>query len=374
MSISVPLYGFGGGISLNFDVKAYATSEILKAATPKNNTIGFVSSTPMPSWEIGEENPYETQSENLYKAAPYAGYINESGEITSSTTAKYTDYIELPERARRADISMGTVSTSSSFHAFYDEDKVLISTFLRKTGKNNYEVPENAKFIRMSVMNSDNPELIVTSVKDVENGSAWVSSDDLGSIRFNALKKNGIIICPSSVSQVEDGKIVEKQSYIYQNGEWVELITWLYNNGKEKYTLKLTEQYPSGVSFVNGDDFITVSINKADVSNRVQGVYVELPEMIDLTPYTTMKCVASKDTLSVGNLLLGVTKGTAEGEDFISAMLASANMKWDTVDTDTVCSLDVSNINEKAYPAVRMYTSGNTGNTVEFKFKEWWLE
>ena len=59
MSITVPLYGFGGGggAALNFDVKAYDTEEALLAATPKENTIGIITTTPITSWIFSATEP-----------------------------------------------------------------------------------------------------------------------------------------------------------------------------------------------------------------------------------------------------------------------------------------------------------------------------
>lgn len=59
MSVPVPMYGFGGvgGTSLNFDVKAYATEETLLAATPKENTIGIITETPITSYIFSATEP-----------------------------------------------------------------------------------------------------------------------------------------------------------------------------------------------------------------------------------------------------------------------------------------------------------------------------
>lgn len=61
MSIPVPLEGFGGGggASLNFDVKAYATEEALLAAVPKENTIGVITQTAITSWAFSATEPAE---------------------------------------------------------------------------------------------------------------------------------------------------------------------------------------------------------------------------------------------------------------------------------------------------------------------------
>ena len=59
MSITVPLYGFGGGggTSLNFDVKAYSSEALLMAATPQENTIGIITTTPITSWMFSGTAP-----------------------------------------------------------------------------------------------------------------------------------------------------------------------------------------------------------------------------------------------------------------------------------------------------------------------------
>ena len=59
MSITVPLYGFGGGggTSLNFAVKAYSSEEDLLAAVPKENTIGIITTTPITSWIFSATEP-----------------------------------------------------------------------------------------------------------------------------------------------------------------------------------------------------------------------------------------------------------------------------------------------------------------------------
>lgn len=49
----------GGGASLNFDVKAYATNESLLAAAPKENTIGIITTTAISSWIFSVTQPAE---------------------------------------------------------------------------------------------------------------------------------------------------------------------------------------------------------------------------------------------------------------------------------------------------------------------------
>ena len=49
----------GGGASLNFDVKAYATEAEMRAATPAENSIGVVTTTEITSYIFASEEPAE---------------------------------------------------------------------------------------------------------------------------------------------------------------------------------------------------------------------------------------------------------------------------------------------------------------------------
>ena len=50
-------HGAGGGADLNFEVKAYATEALLLAATPKENTIGVVTGTPVAGYIFDATQP-----------------------------------------------------------------------------------------------------------------------------------------------------------------------------------------------------------------------------------------------------------------------------------------------------------------------------
>lgn len=58
-------HGSGGGTSLNFKVVAYDTEELLKAATPKANTIGVITTTAISCWIFSATEP----------TAPEAGMV-----------------------------------------------------------------------------------------------------------------------------------------------------------------------------------------------------------------------------------------------------------------------------------------------------------
>lgn len=58
--------GGGGGTSLNFDVKAYATEATLLADTPKENAIGVITSTAIPGWYFTATQPENMENGDVW--------------------------------------------------------------------------------------------------------------------------------------------------------------------------------------------------------------------------------------------------------------------------------------------------------------------
>jgi hypothetical protein len=100
----------GGGSQLNFKVVAYATEELLTADTPKENTIGIVTTTPIPSWYFAAEQPdnmaegevwfwsdngsnisFNALKKNNIKVSPIAAKQYISGALTDVPAKIYRD-------------------------------------------------------------------------------------------------------------------------------------------------------------------------------------------------------------------------------------------------------------------------------------------
>ena len=73
------------------------------------------------------------------------------------------------------------------------------------------------------------PEAPVSPVE----GMVWIQTGTSSPASFNALKKNGITICPLSCMQYISGAWAGKAAKTHQSGAWVEWVRWLYNNGDE---------------------------------------------------------------------------------------------------------------------------------------------
>lgn len=66
-----------------------------------------------------------------------------------------------------------------------------------------------------------------------EEGLVWIALSTNSAAAFNALKKNGIYVCPRSAKQYISGAWADVTAKSYQGGSWVEWYTWLYNAGNE---------------------------------------------------------------------------------------------------------------------------------------------
>lgn len=62
-------------------------------------------------------------------------------------------------------------------------------------------------------------------------GMVWISTGASSRMEFNALKKNTLLVYPSSVKQYVGGTWVDISAQIYKNGEWADWYVYLYNLG-----------------------------------------------------------------------------------------------------------------------------------------------
>lgn len=57
-------------------------------------------------------------------------------------------------------------------------------------------------------------------------GMVWIATGRGSNVEFNALKKNGIQVCPLSAMQYVSGAWVDVTAKSYQGGAWVDWINW----------------------------------------------------------------------------------------------------------------------------------------------------
>lgn len=149
--------------------------------------------------------------------------------------------------------------------------------------------PENPKENTIWV-NTDVPitgwHFSATQPENMKPDEAWIITGISGQVEFNALKKNGIYLCPLRVKQYVDGALVYKEAQIYQNG-WTTLWDgWLYNAGNQYEDI--TGGWQKTTSGSGSVTFGTSSISLSASSNG--SANVQTKNLINLSGYDTL-CV-----------------------------------------------------------------------------------
>ena len=114
-------------------------------------------------------------------------------------------------------------TTIGAGHVWYDENKEIISAFLKVSGIHELTPPENAKYIRLTQNKNKETHLILTMEyysAQTNLGEVWIQTDiDKAPVSFNAIKKNKLMIYPyNKINQWNGSKWSSKDSYLYQNG------------------------------------------------------------------------------------------------------------------------------------------------------------
>lgn len=125
--------------------------------------------------------------------------------------------------------------------------------------------------------------------EDPQNGEVWIFVSKSSRVEFDALKKNGIQVYPATAKQYVSGAWVSVNAKTYQNGKWVEWLTYLFNYGKQEYkwsssnmrsatAANNTAKAPTVTTLTDG----SVKIDIAYTSNFTTGAYM-LNEAFDFT-------------------------------------------------------------------------------------------
>ena len=198
------------------------------------------------------------------------------------------------------------------------------------------------------------------SPADGEN-PVWFSTAANSSAKFNALKRNCIMVYPISAKQWIDGAWVSKKAESYQDGDWVEWLHYLYNFGDEgiDVTGGWTLTNASGGTSAKNEDHVYFSYSG---SNNIQS-YLHTKNKITFPfrGYKTLKArfdIASHFATSI----LGLTSvAQASRNDFIFSTT------FDTTGNGVEVSVDISNASGDFY--VSIYSGMKTSKLYEVWFE-----
>lgn len=148
--------------------------------------------------------------------------------------------------------------------------------------------------------------------ENMTDGMVWLQVGTESAAEFNALKKNGLQVYPLFAKQYISGELVYKPSKIYQNNEWVDLVTYLFRYGKQSYTWKAIGKRSSSASnntakaptaTTNADGSVTLKMTGGTSTMQNRGGYI-CEQSVDLTNITSITVKA--DLTPTGGFEFGV--------------------------------------------------------------------
>ena len=355
--------GSGTGAGLNFKVVGGTNADTL----PWNgDTTGLtaISDDYGTYYKVSDkinifDNPYN------YRYSVYNNTLNSKQEYSASASS-YSGYQAIYTQSSALGIIIITSTTN-------DYDNAEIGIYFQHNGESwisSLTVPDyDGFYIRADKENTiwvkTDTEITswTFSATEPENpveGMVWILTGALSPVEFNAVKKNNIMVYPTSAYQYINGVWVSKDVKIYQNG-WMDWTTYLYYEGNEYtaitggFSKTFVNSYGTGTLKKNSDSLYLTSTGVSGSGNHIT---VATANKIDLSNYSTLyariKFTNSKYTRCY--LAAHTSNNVSPSSGDCELILSSS--------VDDVVSLDVSNLSGSYYIWVGLAGSqgSNSGN------------
>ena len=170
-----------------------------------------------------------------------------------------------------------------------------------------------------------------------EEGMVWIVTGTSSKVAFNALKKNTLMVYPTTCKQFVNGAWNNVTAKSYIGGEWVDWLAYLFSESSGQqvpWVFKAQNAKVSNVSEKNG----TIVFEYSAVDNSYLAAGTEDPE--DLSGFTKV-CfdleVRSNYTSGGGEFVIGVTSAQVVSEynnDFIASEKPAADSVRKTIKVD----------------------------------------
>lgn len=195
-------------------------------------------------------------------------------------------------------------------------------------------------------------------------GTVWISTGASSPVAFNAMKKNGLWVYPQTCHQYINDTWTTKTAKTYQDGTWVDWVTYLYATGNEYESL--TGGW-SGVSAGFGQDVgIMPTVTKgasaitAEITTKYRSGQLITANSIDLSNYNTLSfnvavLVAGGESENDYCPWVGVfsQKGGSYNKTAIARAFAT---------TTGIIDVDISNVTA-GYVGVGLYYNNDVGKS-----------
>jgi hypothetical protein len=198
-----------------------------------------------------------------------------------------------------------------------------------------------------------------------EDGAVWFITSVKGySTAFNILKENCIQVYPIYVKQHIGDAWVDKTAKIYQDGEWI--VWWdgqLYDAGNEYVVFTGGITRWQALTTLTGIGTMTKNSKSITLSaTNGSSIAVGTSEPLDLTPYKKLKVRITSS--NAGNrITFGIFSSKSASKTIATGDIGAI--------TAGEYSMDISSIDTEGYPALRLYSQGNT---LTVSFDKLWLE
>lgn len=213
------------GNMLNYEVVGGTTPP---TAFNKENTIWINTGIEMGNHQFSYKDPYYIITDNLYNPNNLQdGTLLDPNGLEDYTIAYFsiTDYIEIPDNLQKMTLTEYYTTTGAG-HVWYNEDKEIISAFLKASGIHELTPPENAKYIRLTQNKNRETHLILTMEyysTQTNLGEVWIQTDyEKASVGFNAIKRNELMIYPYKLKQWDGSAWKVLGGSLYQNNNVVQ--------------------------------------------------------------------------------------------------------------------------------------------------------
>ena len=179
-------------------------------------------------------------------------------------------------------------------------------------------------------------------------GSIWIVTKTNGNAWFNiGSASSPIIIYPATVKQYISGAWVHKDSYIFQNGNWKQIVYYLYDAGEEY------EAITGGWTIVNGSggrgvkNTDNIYLGYSGSSNRVSGAYT-----VDVINPQSFSKLYVKYNITAVNTSYGLSFGLADTNTSTSKPNIISPSSYLTATGQHVSVLDISSVDDECYVGV----------------------
>lgn len=276
----------GGGGGLNFRVIGGTT----QPTSPKENDIWVNTSTNIPQWIMSPIDPLEA---NILSGLPTGdGYLTGSavaGPTAANPELHTLSYIPVdPKKSYHCKITCSASNNLWLAVMEYDANKnakqrVMPIYVTASESEGVYTPTEGTVYARVTWRTFPGATTKAVFREIPTEGTLWIQTSSDDGLSFNALKKNGLYVCPVSCKQYIDSEWADLEAYACQGGEWVQFSSvappYFYKDGETSVNL-----LGDGT---NSDGYLTLTSTS---DSRTPEAYFVIP---DIEKYSTISCVIS---------------------------------------------------------------------------------